>query len=349
LLIRSLASFPFLLLVTACLLADQVTLKNGDRVSGKIVKKEGDKVTFKSDLMGEVTMPWEAVREVVSDEPLHVVLPGERTVAGRLSSREGNLEVSTASGKETAALNRVAAIRNANEQRGYERLQHPGLLALWAGYYDIGFSLARGNARTSTLTNALNAARVTRDDKTTVYANQIYSTATLEDQTAVTARAIRGGWGYNRNADPRLFINTFNDYEYDRFQNLHLRFVLGGGLGYKAVKSERSQLDLLAGAAYNREDFFDALTRNSAEAYWGDDWTFRLSGATSIRQSFRMFNNLTNSGVFRMNLDLGAETNLNKWLAWQVTASDRYLSNPVIGRLRNDILLTTGFRIRFAR
>jgi len=33
--------------------ADEITLKNGDRVTGKIVKKDGDKVTIKSDLMGD--------------------------------------------------------------------------------------------------------------------------------------------------------------------------------------------------------------------------------------------------------------------------------------------------------
>jgi hypothetical protein len=37
------------------LLADQVTLKNGDRVTGQIVKKDGDKLTVKSGLMGEVS------------------------------------------------------------------------------------------------------------------------------------------------------------------------------------------------------------------------------------------------------------------------------------------------------
>jgi hypothetical protein len=39
-------------------------------------------------------------------------------------------------------------------------------------------------------------------------------------------------------------VNVFNDYEYDRFQDLDLRFVIGGGLGFHAVKTETSKLDL---------------------------------------------------------------------------------------------------------
>jgi putative salt-induced outer membrane protein YdiY len=293
-------------------------------------------------------VPWEAITAFDSDEVLHVVLPGDKVVAGKVTAREGTLEVETTAGKETAALSSISAIRNSEGQRAYERLEHPGLLSLWDGFFHIGYAQAIGNSRTTILTNALNATRLTRNDKTTLYANQIYSRATVGGQAVNTARAIRGGWGYNRNITSRVFLNTFNDYEYDRFQNLDLRFVLGGGLGYTAIKSERTQLDLLGGFAYNRESFFDLPTRNSAEAYWGDDWTYRMSSGISLRQAYRMFNNLSYGGEYRINFDLGAEISLNKWLSWQTTISDRYLSNPVIGRLKNDLLLTTGFRIRFA-
>jgi hypothetical protein len=36
-------------------------------------------------------------------------------------------------------------------------------------------------------------------------------------------------------------------------------------------------------------------------------------------------------------------------LAWQLTFSDRYQSNPVEGRKNNDILFTTGIRVNFSR
>ena len=128
-----------------------------------------------------------------------------------------------------------------------------------------------------------------------------------------------------------------------------MRFVAGGGLGFSALKKENSQLDVLAGVAYNRESFNTPLTRNSAEAFWGDDFTHKLSAKTSLRQSFRMFNNMNNLGEYRMNFDLGTATVLKKWLSWQLTVSDRYLSNPVLGHKKNDVLLTTGLRFTFAR
>ena len=100
-------------------------------------------------------------------------------------------------------------------------------------------------------------------------------------KTQDTAEAVRGGISYGHNVNSRLFFSAFNDYEYDRFQNLDLRFVIGGGLGFHAWKTDRSRLDLLAGAAYNRSSFSTPFVRKSAEFYWGDEYSLKLSSATT--------------------------------------------------------------------
>src|SRR5713226_2935133 len=94
--------------VSGILFADQLTLKNGDRVTGKILKKDGDKITIKSDLMGEVTIPWDAVTAITSDEALTVVLPDGKSVAGKVSSAEGKVAVATPAAVETAPLPKVS-------------------------------------------------------------------------------------------------------------------------------------------------------------------------------------------------------------------------------------------------
>ncbi|MBY0503151.1 MAG: DUF481 domain-containing protein [Bryobacteraceae bacterium] len=333
--------------------ADQIQMKNGDRVTGSIIKKDATTLTIKTVLFGTVTLPWAEVESVKADTPLSVVLPDGRTLSATLATSEGKVEVLAKSGTQSVAPAEIVALRNAAEQRAYERLLNPTWLDLWAGNAAIGWAGTRGNARTATFTTSLGAARQTNRDKTSLYFNAIRASALLGGSNQQTAQAVRGGWGYNRNVSSRMFVNTFNDWEYDRFQNLDLRTVLGGGLGYMAWKSERGRLDLVGGAAWNREKFDPApkpaFVRNSAEAYWGDDFIYRLNARTSLRQSFRMFNNLTNTGAYRVNFDVGAQTQLLKWLTWNVSASNRYLSNPVQGRLKNDFLYTTGFGISFAR
>jgi hypothetical protein len=341
-------------LTVACMLAvaaseawaDQITLKNGDRVTGAIVKKDGATLTFKSALMGQITVPWDQVSEIKSDAPLNVVLPAE-TVHVPVATVDGKLELP---GKQQAVpLSDVVAVRNADEQHNYERLLDPGWGGLWAGTASLGLAGAAGNARTLTFTTGVNAARVTTTDKTSIYFNTIKASALVNGKSSDTAEAVRGGVAYDHNVNPRLFANAFNDYEYDRFQNLDLRFVLGGGLGFHAVRAERSRLDLLAGFDFNHSKFGTPLTRNSGELFWGDEYSLKVSGATSLVQSFRMFDDMTNTGTYRVNFDMGASTKLSKWLTWNVSLNDRYLNNPAPGRKTNDLLYTTGIGITFAR
>lgn len=329
--------------------ADQVTLKNGDRVTGSIVKKDGKNLTIKADQFGLITTSWDQVESVRTGKPIHVVLQDGRTAQGTLAISGGTVEVATRTAKFSVTPAEITAIRDADEQRAYERLQRPGWGDLWTGAGSLGFAGASGNARTLTFTTGINAARVTRTDKTSLYFNTIKASALVNGKSADTAQAVRGGIGYDHNLTPRLFANVFNNWEYDRFQNLDLRFVAGGGLGFHAIKTERSQLDLLGGADFNHSSFSTPLTRDSAELFWGDEYALKVSGATSLVQSFRMFNDLTNTGAYRVTFDAGASTRLSKWLNWNVSVSDRYLNNPAPGRKTNDFLYTTGLGITFAR
>jgi len=343
---RTSFAFATLLLFGPALFADQVTLKNGDVITGTIVKKDGGKLTLKSDILGEVTMPWDAVTSIKSEKPVYVVLPTGQ-VNGTLATQGSELQVQSAAKSESAPLAKVGAIRDDSEQHNYERLLHPKWTELWGGYFDLGFSIARGNAYTDTLTTGFNAVRPTSTDKTTVFFNQIYSTAKISGVNSSTADAARGGISYDHNVNPKLFLNAFTTEEYDRFQNLDFRLVGGGGLGFHAFKNDKGFIDLAGGGDYSHSSYSTPSTTNLAEVYGGDDLGYKLGKGTSFTQAFRIFGAPSDSS-YRMNFDVGASTVLRKWLSWQITGSDRYLSNPAVGRKSNDILLTTGFRVTFA-
>ena len=330
-------------------LADQVVLKNGDRVTGNIVKKDAKNLTIKTEYFGVVTTAWDQVQSVTADKPVNIVLQDGKTIQGTLATADGKVEISSQTTKLSVAPADITTLRDAAEQKAYERLLRPGGGQLWAGTVSLGFAGTSGNARTLTFTTGVNAARVTNTDKTSLYFNTIKASALANGKNSDTAQAVRGGISYDHNLSPRLFMNGFNDWEYDRFQNLDLRFVLGGGAGFHAVKTEKSRVDLLAGADFNHSSFSTPLTRNSAEAFWGDEYNLKMSTATSLVQTFRMFNDLTNTGSYRVNFDVGASTKLAKWLSWNVSLSDRYLNHPAIGRKTNDFLYTTGVGITFAR
>ncbi len=338
------------------LLADEVKLKNGDRLTGTIVKSDGKALTLKTEFAGVVNIAWEAVEQVTSGQPLYLGLNDGQTVAGTITGSADKYEVATKDAGNVAVTKSVIkTIRNQDEQTAFldevERLRNPSLLDLWAGSLDMGYALTRGNADTNTFTLGANALRATTRDKISVYAAAIkanarsLSTGVKEE----TANAIRGGGRYEVNLSSRTFAFGFSDLEFDEFQKLDLRAVLGGGLGYHAIKNENTLFDVFGGGAYNKEYFSTGLRRSSGEVLIGEELTHKLSSRSLLKERLVFFPNLSNTGEYRLNFDTSLVTNLNRWLSWQVTLSDRYLSNPVPGAKKNDVLLTTGIRLTFAK
>lgn len=185
---RAMLSILLIFIVRAAS-ADQAILKNGDRVTGKTLKKDGANLTIKSDLFGTVAIPWTAVAQLTSDEPLTVALIDGKSVQGKIAVRDEALEVATQTGRQSVAVSQVKSIRNADEQKAYERLQHPGILSLWTGYADVGLSLARGNSATETITTSIKTARETGNDKIALYFIQIYSQGRLANAaSAITSK-----------------------------------------------------------------------------------------------------------------------------------------------------------------
>jgi small nuclear ribonucleoprotein (snRNP)-like protein len=82
------------------LLADQVTIKNGDRITGSIVKKDAQVLTIERDVFGLVTIPWDQVQTLLADRPVHVVLSDGRAVQGTLTSKQQAVEIESSGGRQ---------------------------------------------------------------------------------------------------------------------------------------------------------------------------------------------------------------------------------------------------------
>src|SRR5947209_3509119 len=109
-------------LASSTVLADQVLFKNGDRVTGSIVKKDGKNLTIKTDQFGLVTASWDQVESIATERPVNIVLQDGRTALGTLVTVDGKIEAATQTARIAAAPAEIATIRNADEQKAYERL-----------------------------------------------------------------------------------------------------------------------------------------------------------------------------------------------------------------------------------
>ncbi len=342
--------------------ADQITLKNGDHLTGTIVKSDGRILVLHTEFAGDVTLQFAAITQITADKPLHVALKNGQTVVGPIATSDGKLEVTPKTGApvETPA-DSVVAIRNDADQLAYEKALHPGLLEGWNGGANVGFSLTRGNSQTENLALAFTAARATKTDKLSLYTNAVYGTNQLATPST-TANTEAGGIRYDHNVNPRMFGFVGADFTSNALQDLNLRSVGSVGVGYHAIKSDRTTLDLLAGGNFTDENYTQTITNttvtppttstsklihNFGALTLGEELTHKLGKSTVMIQKLYFYPNLTQTGEYRGTFDLGIVTKIGKWLGWQNQFGDIYVSNPPSGTRQNDVVLTTGLNFSF--
>jgi putative salt-induced outer membrane protein len=146
-------------------------------------------------------------------------------------------------------------------------------------------------------------------------------------------------------------------------QELDLRGVYGGGLGYHAIKSDNTVLDFLAGLNYTHETYSNGalivpatvpptftsygVTNKFAALTLGEELMHKAGKTTVITEKLYFFPDLSDTGEYRATFDFGTVTKISKWLGWQNQFSDIYVSNPPVGTKKNDLILTTGLNFSF--
>lgn len=57
--------------------ADTIIMRNGDRLTGKVVRKEGGELLVRTDYAGTIALDWTQVRDIQLDPPVPVLLENE--------------------------------------------------------------------------------------------------------------------------------------------------------------------------------------------------------------------------------------------------------------------------------
>ena len=371
-----------ILLLAIPALADQIVLKNGDKLTGSIVKSDGKELVIQTDYAGAVTVKFDAIQSLTSTGDLNVTMGG-KTAVGPITTNGDDVVVATkAAGPVEAPKASVSLVRSPAEQAAYEKSLHPGFREGWAGGANLGFALTAGNSETKNLNIGLNATRTGFHDKLTLYETSIYSTtsklALQPRPSQTTANSNGGGLRYDHDFAPRVFGFGSADFFNNSLQNLDLRYILGGGIGFHAIKTPNTTLDLLAGINYTHESFSDLVlsqgppevtynhSDSSAALTVGDNFMHKLGKNSVFTQSFLLYPSFSqvninpaanpnfpspdNVRILRGAFNLGLNTKLNKWLGWQVTIGDVFDNHPLASTPRierNDITAATGLTFSF--
>jgi len=362
------------MLFTNALRADQILLKNGDRVSGTIESLQDGKITLHSDYAGTLNIDWHSVEGIKSDSPITLILENGDRVTGvaNYSAGEIQLESSTlgtlsfpvssikqagrgelpeGSARYQAAQEKIQSISGELETTQQQLadtekqlLSATEISNLWSGNIALQGSVRLGNRDELDANFSAEAKRDTKNEVLTLRANAAYG----ETENVVDKTELRG------QLNQRVFFTdtyyVFGDIllEHDRFESIDFRMDGTAGAGYEWFNTDRGQLltDLGLGLTYEVDDFGNSTTEPSARI--GLEYNQTIFEESQFTQLITLYPSLGNIGDFRLITQSDLSTPISDSLSWLISIINEYDNDPPRANIKkNDLSVRTGIQYNF--
>lgn len=322
-------SLGLLLSNLAC--ADQLRLKNGDILTGEVIKKETDKVIFSTAYAGELEIAWAEIASVDSEEAVRIVLTDERSMKGRIvPAGKGRAIIQTEGGKE------MARIKLANLLYINPSAEVSGVGITWVGNINLGGTFTRGNSDTGLLHFDAETVARRKQDRFTV--GGLVNRGKSEGFDTVYNSRVYGKYDYFVSQRWYAYVNAAG--ENDRFRDIRLRTSTGVGSGYQIFERPDLNLSVEGGLNYTMADYYV----DEDESYPGGRWAMKydqkiLGGDTEIFHQHEFLFGFLNG----KNTLLFSKTGLRVPIAENLNASTQlnidWAKEPSPGRESTDLAL----------
>jgi putative salt-induced outer membrane protein YdiY len=314
---------------TATAWADEVTLKNGDRLTGDIVKMSDGSLVLKTPYAGEVKIDWKEVQGITSKAPVKVQTLDDSVLQGIVTSPAGDQIVVTG---EQFGPTRAIALTNI-------KAINPPPMVTYNGAFNLGGVIAKGNSDSK----AINASLIysLRADRHRFGVEGKYNYG--EQSNKLNVRNSLAELSYDVFVTKRFFLNFFALFEQDTFQDLNLRSTFGAGPGYQFIDTKRTQLSATVGVAYVNEDWRTRADESTPDGRWGVTFTTALiPDRLLFFHRHEGFYDLKAPNGWRLRADQGFRVPVYKQFAMNLEYDLRYDSKPAPGRKKTDHLYIVG-------
>ena len=243
-------------LITENILADEVRLKNGDKLTGQIVRMQKNKLILKTSYAGEITIIWQEVTGIQTDGPVKIVLTDETTLEGTTEvAEDGKMKLNTDK-LETPASFSLADVKAVNPE--------PVKTVRINTRLNASVTNERGNTNSDNYYFDGEFEARTKKNRYTVGGE--LSQEKADNVTTSQNWLAYGNYSHFLNEKWFLYVNTL--FEHDEFKDLNLRSTLGAGAGYQFFETPLLNLSISAGLSKVDENFDLAEDNDYSAGQW---------------------------------------------------------------------------------
>lgn len=314
-------------------LADEVRLKNGDRLTGSILSLTEDRLHFETTVAGELSLPWGEVVSLKTDRPIMVTfIRGDRLIGWIEPSRSGGLLLLSSFGVVPLRRRHILALRPLSE----EEVLIAGPFVKpprWESQIEAGVQVRSGNVDSRDFNVGLQTTRKAKGSEFSAKVTAAYG----ETEGERTVGQVLGEARFDLLHTERFFSFSLLDMEHDALQDLNLRAQENVGVGYKFIRTPRSLLQGEVGVGLSEEFFEGGKSDIDSEGRLGAKWTERVGERLELGVSLVLLPALSDLGEYRFRGESSFTTPLTDRFLLRLSLLNRYDSNPRPGVKKNDL------------
>jgi hypothetical protein len=253
---------------------DVLVLSNGDTLHGKLVSEVAGKVTFHTDSLGDVTLTWDKIKELHTEDKFAVL---DKTVKLRGKKEASEIPVGTMD-----VANQAVTVHTANaageahipvENTQYvvdqatletQAYHEPNFLTGWNGAATAGATVVSATQDQYTASGSVSLVRVVPAvewldprNRTSADFSGSFGKITEPGTTPIKTAIFHADAERDQYFSPRFFALAQTAFDHNFGQSLALQSVYGGGIGWTAVKTPKRELDLKATVQYESQQFIN--------------------------------------------------------------------------------------------
>ena len=241
-------------------LADTVTTKNNDRLSGTIVELADGQLKLQPGYGGDkITIPMDHVSGITSDKPLRVTLEDGTQIVGTAVAAPGGtmaLEAKDLGKTVSVQIDKITEVRQGDAP--------PKKALRTEGRINIGLTRNRGNTENRNYHGDGEFTARTKKNRFRLGGefNKVQEDGSVseDNETAYTR--------YDHFISKRWYMNSNMRLHRDRMKDLSLRTTAGIGMGYQFLDSDTAKLSTEAGINYIHEDYKGAPDTSEPAGRW---------------------------------------------------------------------------------
>lgn len=238
--------------------ADEIVLKNGSRILGKVTAVRDGIVTVETDFAGELSVSTDQIIAMSTAEEATLLLADESVIEqpGILVEESALVVGAGTPEAKTYALDELMAINPEPWElgKGYD----------WKGVASFAFSMERGNSDIDELDYKLDTTWRGKNDRFTLRMDGEIDEA--NGQKNADNWLVLGKYDYY--ISDRTYWGVNASLESDEFKDLDLRYLIGPYIGRDFFVDPLFTLSAEAGLSYVNEDFIVAPDNDYPAANW---------------------------------------------------------------------------------